>query len=242
MRDYIYRFVEHVEYEDQLKVDLSFMLTTGTPHPDTEVGNYKDPKSINITPYETLVVMSSNITDHVTVRCMTDAKWNLYGGRLFYIRFFAYLFFALFWTIFYALVPDKMSTWDGRRGLAYFFMIFGVLLLAVSFVNVIYSIRKNMEQGASLMGMIKAREAFESSTHNHLTAQYGGNVSKGRSQIKNKIKKLRSFAVSNFIRVLIHFILLAHCILKGLSLIDGKELQGETGRIGEAFFDNRQSQ
>ena len=218
------------------------MLTTGPSHPDTEDGNYKDTKSINITPYETLVVMSSNITDHVTVRCMTDAKWKLYGGRLFYIRFFAYLFFALFWTIFYALVPDKMSTWEGRKGLAYFFMIFGVLLLAVSFVNVIYTIRMKMKQGASLMGMTKARKEFESSTHNHLTAQYGGNLSKGRSQIKKKIKKHRSFAVPSFIRVLIHVILLAQCIVKGLSLIDGKELQGETGRIGEDLFDNRQSQ
>ena len=226
--------MERVEYEDQLKVDLSFMLTPGTFHPDSDDGDCEG--VINITPYETLVVMSSNITDHVSVRCMTDAKWSLYGGKLFYIRFMAYLFFALFWTIFYALAPDKLSTWDGRQGLGYFFMIFGVLLLVVSLVNVVYTIRNKMKQGDSLMAMIKAREQFERSTFNHLTAEYSSNISKGQSQIKATIKKRRSFAVSSFIRVLIHFILLAHCILKGLSLVDGKELQGETGRIGMNFL------
>ena len=217
------------EYEGQLSVDVTFMLSTATKHSE-EMGSCKVGA---ITPYESLVMMSGNITNHVTVQCLTEEKWHLYGSRIFYLRFFSYLFFILFWTIFYAIPPDNMSDWSGREPFGYFMMVFGILLLTPSFANIIFILKRGKARGNNLVNMAMARMNFEMSTSNYLTARYNEAITKLNTKVSTMFKRKLTQRPMNLVLIFIHIVLLVQCIVKGQRIVAGKELENKAAYAGE---------
>ena len=219
------------EYEGQLSVNVGFMMNKAAKH-SSESGDRKV-QGIGMAPYEGLVYMSGNITSHVTVRCLTDRKWKLYGNWYFYCRFFFFLFFTVYWTIFYALPPDRMTGWSGGRSLGWFLMVFGVLLLIFSLTNLIHTIKQSMKRGTKLVNMARARENFERTTYNHLTQKYSEKVSIQHTKVSALVKKKLSHRLINLVLILVHLILMVQCIVKGERMISGKDLENKTGYIGK---------